>query len=274
MRKPLSFLADRRMTEAMLEVAAHPNSSECLAAATATAHALQLLPFSIDIWQAQNIYYAMAASLTQNSSQQNSMHRIPDPDRFKALGRALAIAVNQPRGRLKKSFFPRAMHIFSSHLGFALPGTVCPGNPQEYPGIPVERTKRRAINASGKKETMQNKSKLFTLSGVAATFVLGGALAVAQNSYSHDHDRDHDAYGQRHHHHDDDRNGSPAEQQGYAAGEAQGRSDHDHRHSFRPTKVDTYKNVPRSPSGYNRDQFKNEYRQAFVKGYSEGYGRH
>ncbi len=61
--------------------------------------------------------------------------------------------------------------------------------------------------------------------------------------------------------------------QGWAAGMAQGESDRQHGHSFRPTKVDTYKNVPSSPSGYSRDQFKQEYRDAFVKGYQRGYGQ-
>ena len=66
---------------------------------------------------------------------------------------------------------------------------------------------------------------------------------------------------------------NPAARQGYEAGFGQGESDARGHHSFRPTHVDTYKNVPESPSTYKRDDFKRIYRDAFVKGYSRGYGR-
>lgn len=61
--------------------------------------------------------------------------------------------------------------------------------------------------------------------------------------------------------------------QGYAAGFSQGESDFREHHSFRPTKVDSYKHVPESPHEFNRDDFKRLYRQAFERGYSKGYGR-
>jgi hypothetical protein len=60
--------------------------------------------------------------------------------------------------------------------------------------------------------------------------------------------------------------------QGWAAGVAQGQSDQQQGHSYRPTHVDTFRHVPDSPGGYPRDQFKQEYRDAFVKGYGRGYG--
>ncbi len=70
-------------------------------------------------------------------------------------------------------------------------------------------------------------------------------------------------------------NGNPnmAARQGYAAGFAQGESDFREHHSFRPTHVDTYKHVPESPQGFNRDDFKRTYRESFERGYSKGYGR-
>lgn len=68
-------------------------------------------------------------------------------------------------------------------------------------------------------------------------------------------------------------NSNMVARQGYAAGFSQGESDFREHHSFRPTKVDTYKHVPDSPKGYKRDDFKRLYREAFERGYSKGYGR-
>ena len=68
-------------------------------------------------------------------------------------------------------------------------------------------------------------------------------------------------------------NANMAARQGYAAGFGQGESDFREHHSFRPTQVDTYKHVPESPKGFNRDDFKRTYREAFERGYSKGYGR-
>ncbi len=61
--------------------------------------------------------------------------------------------------------------------------------------------------------------------------------------------------------------------QGYSAGFSQGESDFREHHSYRPTKVDTYKHVPESPKDFNRDDFKRAYREAFERGYAKGYGR-
>ncbi len=118
----------------------------------------------------------------------------------------------------------------------------------------------------------------------AAILSMGGTLALAQ--YDH-HDRHQDQYqdqyqgqyqgpgadGYNQAYREQPGHALPGARQGWAAGFAQGQSDRDHHHSFRPTHVDTYKHVPDSPGGYSRDQFKNEYRDAFVKGYSRGYGR-
>ena len=68
-------------------------------------------------------------------------------------------------------------------------------------------------------------------------------------------------------------NANMVARQGYSAGFSQGESDFREHHSFRPTHVDTYKHVPDSPKGYNRDDFKRTYREAFERGYSKGYGR-
>jgi len=113
----------------------------------------------------------------------------------------------------------------------------------------------------------------------AATFTLGSALAVAQygpgqyrGGYDDQHrDRSPQSYSDQYHEQGD--RPTLSAQQGWVAGQAQGESDREQGHSFRPTQVDTFKHVPRSPDGYPRDQFKNEYRDAFVHGYQRGYGR-
>ena len=119
--------------------------------------------------------------------------------------------------------------------------------------------------------------------GGAATLALGSALAVAQygpgqnqGQYQGGYDDQHwghgpQGYSDQYH----EQQGHPmlGARQGWVAGQAQGESDRQRGHSFRPTQVDTYKHVPRSPDGYPRDQFKNEYRDAFVRGYGHGYGR-
>ena len=127
-----------------------------------------------------------------------------------------------------------------------------------------------------------------------ASLALGGALfassALAQvpspaffaGAHYQDHDRsDQDRYDDRNWHaprgYDDyyHENGQAnmAARQGYMAGFQQGESDNNNHHSFRPTHVDSYKHVPESPKGINRDDFKRIYREAFQRGYEKGYGR-
>lgn len=64
-----------------------------------------------------------------------------------------------------------------------------------------------------------------------------------------------------------------AARQGYSAGFSQGESDSRLGHSYRPTHVDTFKRVPDSPQGIDRNEFKHMYRQAFERGYAKGFGR-
>ncbi len=64
-----------------------------------------------------------------------------------------------------------------------------------------------------------------------------------------------------------------AARQGYSAGFSQGESDFQHGHSYRPTHVDTYKHIPDSPQGIDRNEFKRVYRESFERGYAKGFGR-
>ncbi len=83
-RQELSFVADRRMSDAMAAFAARPADLSALENAHAVAEALRLLPFEANIWQAQNLWHALASA------------KVPVADRalFGELGEALAIAVN------------------------------------------------------------------------------------------------------------------------------------------------------------------------------------
>jgi hypothetical protein len=58
-------------------------------------------------------------------------------------------------------------------------------------------------------------------------------------------------------------------------GQVLGRSDRQSGHSSRPTEWKAYRDADHgmsSASGYSSDQYKEEYRQAFVAGYNQGYG--
>lgn len=128
---------------------------------------------------------------------------------------------------------------------------------------------------------------------VWAALALSGILSVSQTAvaqgYPSSRPQDRDDNRSRSQDRDDDRswnaprgyndyyrengNSNMVARQGYAAGFTQGESDFRGRHSFRPTKVDSYKHVPESPKDFNRDDFKRLYREAFERGYAKGYGR-
>ncbi len=82
-REELAFVSGERMREAMQALAAEPENREASERAGATAEVLRLLPFDANIWEAQNIWYALASGKTA----------LGRSARFEALGRALRIAV-------------------------------------------------------------------------------------------------------------------------------------------------------------------------------------
>ncbi len=67
-------------------------------------------------------------------------------------------------------------------------------------------------------------------------------------------------------------NGSPnmVARQGYAAGFTQGEADLGRGRTFRPTENDAYAHA-KIPKGMDKDQFKMQFRESFVKGYSNGF---
>ena len=102
--------------------------------------------------------------------------------------------------------------------------------------------------------------------GATCLMTLGGGAALAQYGPPPG-----DGYGQ--YYHESPGHPMPGARMGWQAGFAQGRSDRMAGHSYRPTHTDQFRNVPEAPEGYPRDQFKHEYRDAFMKGYAHGYGR-
>ena len=67
-------------------------------------------------------------------------------------------------------------------------------------------------------------------------------------------------------------NGSPnmVARQGYAAGFSQGQADAGRGKKFKPTESDAYEHA-KIPKGLDKDQFKLQFRESFVKGYSNGF---
>ncbi len=67
-------------------------------------------------------------------------------------------------------------------------------------------------------------------------------------------------------------NGTPnmVARQGYAAGFNQGQADASRGKKFKPTDSDAYEHA-KIPKGFNKDEFKQTFREAFVKGYTNGY---
>ena len=69
-------------------------------------------------------------------------------------------------------------------------------------------------------------------------------------------------------------NGSPnmVARQGYAAGFSQGQADASRGQKFKPTESDAYEHA-KIPKGMDKDEFKLQFRQSFVKGYTSGFNK-
>jgi hypothetical protein len=82
----LGYLADERMHAAMERLQQTPADPEAVRRALNLATALRALPFSLDLWQAQNIWYELASRVAgQGEALRND---------FRALGAALNIRVD------------------------------------------------------------------------------------------------------------------------------------------------------------------------------------
>lgn len=103
-----------------------------------------------------------------------------------------------------------------------------------------------------------------------AGLALSCALLLAPWGWSQD--TDHDWRAPRGYELAYPENGHPnmVARQGYAAGFNQGQDDAAHGKKFTPTENKAYGKAV-IPAGMNKDEFKQEYREAFVKGYDAGY---
>jgi hypothetical protein len=83
----LGFLAEERMHAAMERLQHNPTDHEAVRHALRLAIALRALPFSVDLWQAQNIWYELSSRIAGESRALR--------DDFLALGTALNIRVDR-----------------------------------------------------------------------------------------------------------------------------------------------------------------------------------
>lgn len=89
----LSFLADQRMKRAMIELHAKPSDREGLDQALVIARALRLLPFELNLWQAQNIWYDTMNVARAEAADLPSVDQVSWDDSFHELGGLLYISV-------------------------------------------------------------------------------------------------------------------------------------------------------------------------------------
>jgi alpha-amylase/alpha-mannosidase (GH57 family) len=87
----LSFIADQRMKRAMLELQMSSGSFEMLERALVMAHALTELPFELNLWQAQNIWYEILRSSGDSLKALDSEDHPRWDKAFSELGTCLSI---------------------------------------------------------------------------------------------------------------------------------------------------------------------------------------
>jgi alpha-amylase/alpha-mannosidase (GH57 family) len=89
----LSYLADLRMKRAMVELRAEPHNLETLDSTLDIARALRVLPFELNLWQAQNIWYETLLASRSRIVLLASVDQQQWKLRFRELGSLLYISV-------------------------------------------------------------------------------------------------------------------------------------------------------------------------------------
>ena len=89
----LSYLADQRMKRAVVELRAEPHNLETLDSALDIARALRLLPFELNLWQAQNIWYETLLASRSRIAVLAAVDQQQWKLDFRELGSLLAISV-------------------------------------------------------------------------------------------------------------------------------------------------------------------------------------
>jgi hypothetical protein len=87
----LSYIADQRMKRAMLELQMSTGSLEMLERALAMARTLVEMPFELNLWQAQNIWYEILRSSRSTLNAMASEDLVKWEKRFNDLGNCLSI---------------------------------------------------------------------------------------------------------------------------------------------------------------------------------------
>jgi alpha-amylase/alpha-mannosidase (GH57 family) len=87
----LSYIADQRMKRAMIELQMSAGSLQALENALTLARTLSELPFDLNLWQAQNIWYEIFRTSTRALTSLAQEDRAPWDRDFAALGQCLTI---------------------------------------------------------------------------------------------------------------------------------------------------------------------------------------
>ncbi|HUA93407.1 MAG TPA: DUF3536 domain-containing protein [Terracidiphilus sp.] len=90
----LSYIADQRMKRAMIELQMSAGSLEILESALALAHILTELPFDLNLWQAQNLWYEIFRTSGEALAAMPPEERLRWDKDFADLGTCLAIATD------------------------------------------------------------------------------------------------------------------------------------------------------------------------------------
>ena len=90
----LSYIADQRMKRAMVELQMSSGSLEMLERALTLAHTLVELPFELNLWQAQNIWYEILRTSSYALTAQIADDRPRWEKDFNDLGKCLSIETN------------------------------------------------------------------------------------------------------------------------------------------------------------------------------------
>jgi hypothetical protein len=87
----LSYIADQRMKRAMVELQLSAGSLEMLDRALTLARRLAEMPFDLNLWQAQNIWYEILRSSSYALTALDDEERPRWDKDFRALGECLSI---------------------------------------------------------------------------------------------------------------------------------------------------------------------------------------
>jgi hypothetical protein len=98
----LSYIADQRMKRAMVELQMSSGSMEALDRALTLGRSLMELPFELNMWQAQNIWYEILRTSSYALTSLAAEDRAHWETDFNALGECLSIDYQSIRAEVKQ----------------------------------------------------------------------------------------------------------------------------------------------------------------------------